>query len=272
MSLDSSYDIRLTVKDYFATIRSAFEVPTAFTLLDFNANGRALAFGKVSELAEGVEFGLLMVSKHGELINSPIPLVASQNLDDLTTPGYYIIGNTAVSSTILNKPPMTTTETALVEVLPMGEGLQRMQRYHMCDKDDQYTWQRLMYSGSWGGWMLIAGCSGWKNLTLDAAFALYSDNTQPRYRVNGNLVTVMGAVSPKTAFTSSATKVTFASGIPEALRPDTPLSFVCQGSGQNRWTCGIETNGTVTVSRYGITEAVSVPTSAWLIFNCTYSI
>lgn len=272
MSLDSSYDIRLTVKDYFTTIRSAFEIPTAFTLLDFNANGRALAFGKVSELAEGVEFGLPILSKHGELINSPLPLVASQDLDNLTEPGYYIVGNTAVSGTILNKPPMTSTETALIEVIAMGDGAQRIQRYHMCDKDDQYTWQRLLYSGTWSGWVIAAGCSGWKNLTLDAAFALYSDNTQPKYRVNGSLVTVMGAVSPKTAYTSSTTKVTLASGIPAALRPDTPLSFVCQGSGMNRWVCGIETNGTVTVSRYGITEGVSVPTTAWLIFNCTYSI
>ena len=270
--LDNSYDIRLTVKDSFATIRSAFEIPTAFTLLDFNANGRALAFGKVSELAEGVEFGLPMLSKHGELINSPLALVASQDLDSLTAPGYYMVGNTAVSGTIINKPPMTNTETALVEVFAMGDGAQRMQRYHLCDKDDQYTWQRLLYSGTWGGWVLVAGCSGWKNLSLDSAFSNYSANTPPKYRVNGSLVTVMGAVSPKTAFTSSATKVTIASGIPEALRPDTPLAFVCQGSGQNRWTCGIETNGSVTVSRYGVTEGVSVPTSAWLIFNCTYSI
>ena len=154
----------------------------------------------------------------------------------------------------------------------MGEGLQRLQRYYVCDKDDQYIWQRLYYSGTWGSWMLASGCSGWKNLTIDSAFSAYSDATSPKYRVNGNLVTVMGAVSPKTAYTSSADKVTFASGIPEALRPTTPLAFICQGSGMNRWCCGIETNGTVTVSRYGITEFANVPTSAWLIFNCTYSI
>lgn len=270
-SVDSSYDIRLSITDSFATVRSTFEIPTAFTLLDFNASGRGVAFGKVSEI-EGVEFALPMRSGHGELVNSPILLPTNQDLDALIDPGYYVVGNTTISGTIKNKPPLTSTETALVEVIAMGEGLQRLQRYSMCDKDDQYIWQRLYYSTTWGRWMLIAGCSGWKNLTIDAAFNPYSDNTAPRYKVNGNLVTVMGAVSPKTAYTSSATKVTCASGIPEALRPDTPLTFVCQGSGLNSWACGIETNGTVTVSRYGITENVSVPTSAWLIFNCTYSI
>lgn len=272
MSTESSYDIRLTVKDSFTNIKSAFEIPTAFTLLDFNASGRGLAFGKVSELAEGVEFALKMVSGHGELINSPIPLVASQNLNSVLDPGYYIVGNTTVSGTIVNKPPMTNTETALVEVIALGDGLQRLQRFTVCDKDDQYIWQRLYYSGTWGTWMIVAGCSGWKNLTIDAAFNSYSANTVPQYRLNGNVVTVMGAMSPKTAYTSSADKVVMCSGIPAYLRPSTPLTFICQGSGMNRWACGIETNGNITVSRYGITEFASVPTSAWLIFNCTYSI
>ena len=182
------------------------------------------------------------------------------------------MGSTAISATVLNKPPMTGTETALVEVIAMGDGLQKLQRFHVCDKDDQYTWQRLYYTNAWGAWMMIAGCSGWKNLTIDSAFAAYSENTHPQYRVNGSVVTVMGALSPKTAYTSSTTKVTMASGIPEALRPTTPLTFICQGSGLNRWACGIETNGTITVSRYGITENASVGTTAWLIFNCTYSI
>lgn len=274
LGVDNSYDIRLSVSDSFTStpIRSVIDIPTAFTLLDIHSGGRGLAFGKVCEKADGIEFALRMWSSHAELINSPTILPMNQDLDALTEPGYYAVGNTASSPTIKNKPPMTTTETALVEVYAMGEGMQRLQRYTMCDKDDQHIWQRLLYSGTWGAWMLVGGCSGWKNLTIDSAFVAYSDNTQPRYRVNGSMISVMGAVSPKTAFTSSSTKVNFASGIPEYLRPSTPLAFVCQGSGFNRWVCGIETNGTLTVSRYGITDGASVATSAWLIFNCTYSI
>ena len=59
-SVDSSYDIRLSVTDYFGTVRSVFEIPTAFTLLDLNASGKGLAFGKVSELEEGMEIDLDM--------------------------------------------------------------------------------------------------------------------------------------------------------------------------------------------------------------------
>ena len=64
MSVDKSYDIRLTVKDQFATISRTFEIPTAFTLLDFNASGKGVAFGKVSEKTEGIEFALPMYSSH----------------------------------------------------------------------------------------------------------------------------------------------------------------------------------------------------------------
>lgn len=60
MSADSSYDIRLSVTDFFTTVRSTFEIPTAFTLLDFNASGKGLAFGKVSELENGMEIDMDM--------------------------------------------------------------------------------------------------------------------------------------------------------------------------------------------------------------------
>lgn len=58
MSVDNSYDIRLVVKDHFSTVQSTVEIPTAFTLLDFNASGKGIAFGKVSELEEGMEIDL----------------------------------------------------------------------------------------------------------------------------------------------------------------------------------------------------------------------
>lgn len=60
MGIDSSYDVRLKVQDYFATVQSVIEIPTAFTLLDFNASGRGLAFGKVSEISNGMEVDLDM--------------------------------------------------------------------------------------------------------------------------------------------------------------------------------------------------------------------
>lgn len=49
ISSDNSYVIRLEVADFFKTTVCDIELPTAFTLMDFNSSGQGVAFGKVSE-------------------------------------------------------------------------------------------------------------------------------------------------------------------------------------------------------------------------------
>ena len=49
ISNDYSYVIRLAVADFFKTTVCDVELPTAFTLIDFNSSGKGVAFGKVSE-------------------------------------------------------------------------------------------------------------------------------------------------------------------------------------------------------------------------------
>ena len=58
LDTDTSYDLRLTVKDFFGTYTALTEVATAFTLMDFNASGKGLAFGKVSEEDNGMEIDM----------------------------------------------------------------------------------------------------------------------------------------------------------------------------------------------------------------------
>lgn len=114
----------------------------------------------------------------------------------------------------------------------------------------------------------------WVDLTIADGFALYDGkvSNQPKYKVTGNVVTVMGVLTPEAEFTSSTTGVNIASGIPANLRPSVNLQFVCHGSGMNRWNCSITTGGAVTISRYGTTAATTVPSGAWLPFCVTYQI
>lgn len=58
LNTDTSYDLRLSLTDYFGTVTAFTEVATAFTLMDFNASGKGLAFGKVSEVANGMEINM----------------------------------------------------------------------------------------------------------------------------------------------------------------------------------------------------------------------
>jgi hypothetical protein len=59
-STEASYDMRLTIKDYFGEAVAYAELPTAFTLMDFHSGGKALAFGKVAELESGMEIDMDM--------------------------------------------------------------------------------------------------------------------------------------------------------------------------------------------------------------------
>ena len=60
LDTDTSYDLRLSVTDHFGTSVALAEIATAFTLMDFNASGKGIAFGKVSEIADQMEINLDM--------------------------------------------------------------------------------------------------------------------------------------------------------------------------------------------------------------------
>lgn len=157
--VDNSFDIRLTVKDSFATVTSTFEIPTAFTLLDFNKSGKALAFGKVSELTEGIEFALPTVFSHAETPSSPIYLQSGQDFNNILEPGFYAIPNTAVGASLLNKP-WTSNATGGLYVLVEGDGMGKLQIAHKLSKDEGEIYERSYYQSSWGAWSRVHNGNG----------------------------------------------------------------------------------------------------------------
>ena len=156
---DSSFELRLTVSDYFSSISKIVELPTAFTLLDFNASGRALAFGKVSEIDNAVEFALRAQFSHAETLSSVKHLDSGQDLNNLLEAGFYLIPSTAIAATILNKP-YTSTATANITVMKSGDSGQTLQICHIIAKEGSPIWQRAYYSGSWGAWGLAHAGGG----------------------------------------------------------------------------------------------------------------
>lgn len=158
-SVDSAFDIRLSVTDYFTTIRKTAEIPTAFTLLDFNASGRGVAFGKVSELSEGIEFALKTVFSHAETPSSVTYLTEGQDLNEILEPGFYAVPTTAISGTLLNKP-YTGTSTGSMIVLREGNGLQKAQIFCVASKANGAIYERCYYSGTWGDWHTVYNGGG----------------------------------------------------------------------------------------------------------------
>ena len=49
LNIDTSYDFRLTVKDYFESVIKNVNVAESFTLINYSADGKGIAFGGVSE-------------------------------------------------------------------------------------------------------------------------------------------------------------------------------------------------------------------------------
>lgn len=275
LSVDSAYSIRLTVADEIDDTVITKTISGAVFPIDIKAGGTGVGFGKAAEEDNAAAFGFIMRSTHGELVSSPMELPEGTDLDEVLTEGHYTIGNTTLSATILNKPfwYANTNSTANVYVTRAGDGAQIIQRYYPCVKTEQFEISRIRYSGTWGEWMITGGCTDWKTLTIASGFAAYTaGSTEPKYRVNGNIVTVTGAVKPTAVVTSNTTGVKFASGIASQYRPAMTLAFVCQGSGLNRWVLQINSSGELFVARYGTNDYVDISSGAWLIFTVSYSI
>lgn len=73
ISMDSAYVFRLEINDYFQTVFYEFEVPTAFTLMDFRSTGKGMAIGKVSEKDE-FEIGMDADFQAGMKVNN-VPII-----------------------------------------------------------------------------------------------------------------------------------------------------------------------------------------------------
>lgn len=95
---NKTYNITAYAEDSFKpAVQETEPLSTGFTLLDLNSNGKAAAFGKVSETNEGLEMGMPLYIQKGLF---PTVLDSSVDLNTLKTPGIYAGNN----SNLLNAP------------------------------------------------------------------------------------------------------------------------------------------------------------------------
>lgn len=157
--IDSTFEIKLTISDYFGSASKTVELPTAFTLLDFNASGKGLAFGKVSEQPEAVEFALPAFFSHAETPSSVKQLQNGQDLNAVLDAGFYAIPDTTVSGSLLNKP-WTSTATGSLMVLVQGAAGQRLQIAFRGTKGEGSIYERVYYQSAWGEWKTVHNGGG----------------------------------------------------------------------------------------------------------------
>lgn len=273
MNVDSAYDVRLSVKDYFTTVTKIVEIPTAFTLLDFNASGRGVAFGKVSELSEGIEFALQSHFRHGETPEGSKTIEANTDLNNLMTCGFYKFAADVLAT--MKNCPISSGASGCILVFDMGTAGQKMQIAIRCSSTGYQLWERCYYSSKWWDWYELSGFdTGWKNAALASGFETYAGNTSNalKYRRKGNVVYVKGVVTPKATLTGGTDNETITT-LPEGYRPETQWNYICQGSGTAIWLCSVTAGGLVRFSRYRNGSAwADAANNSWLPIDISFII
>lgn len=150
--VNNSYDLKLTVSDYFKTVTYTEVLSTAFTLMDFHESGRGMAFGGVASIEDEVEFLIKARFNNGENPQGAKAIKSGDDLDDYIEPGFYVFSS-AVGSTILNKP-FTTNGSGSLEVIREGESNQVRQVITRCSVNRE-IWERVYYSNTWYEWQCV---------------------------------------------------------------------------------------------------------------------
>lgn len=177
--------------------------------------------------------------------------------------GDYFIPNATVSATILNKPT-TSTHTARVRVLTMGDSGQKTIYYIPCSKTNNCYYVQAYYSGGWGDWLTTALTdSGWIDLPLTTGITAYSDAQKPRYRKIGNEVFLSGVYKGV-----EGENVTIAT-LPSGYRPTKKIIVACASVGQIFSKLSIETNGEIIYNRASIEPIAAVN---WHSIACSFTV
>ncbi len=115
--------------------------------------------------------------------------------------------------------------------------------------------------------------TGWIDLEFSSDFENYNGaaSNNPKYRKIGNVVMLQGLATP-VAKTPADTTLLELFTIPVEIRPSKVFYQVCQGTSVNKWLLTVNTNGSVSFSRYGTSGWASANPGNWLPFNIVYFI
>ena len=149
-SENASYVLRFTLSDSFNSVSQIVDVPSQKVLMNFSANGKAMAIGGIATVDDALEIMTELYSTGGI---KPMQLANGTDFDEIVKPGMYI-GN-ASSGGYVN-PPMTTG-TFVLEVSKAGSAGQVMQRYSYVHKSSYRAYVRFLYESAWGEWQPTEG-------------------------------------------------------------------------------------------------------------------
>lgn len=140
---EKPYWLKLIVSDFLNETDKTISIATAFTLLDFKANGKGLALGKVSEIDDVLDIGFKTKFTGG--ITLPV-LSSGTNFDSLTISNRYALDTGAF---YINSP-LDGVE-GILDIIGREDNV-FIQRFSTISKDNKKTFERVFDSNGWGAW------------------------------------------------------------------------------------------------------------------------
>jgi hypothetical protein len=191
---DSSYDVELVAADNHDAATRSTSASTAFTLIHFRADGTGVAFGKLSENKNLVDFGL-QVRHSGGILNEV--LEKYNDLNQVVIPNTYASVN-KTTGFYANCP--VSSGTFVLEVMSAGAEGQLYQRLTTTFKDGAHqVYCRHYYQGTWGSWILERSDTGWLDLTLQSGISYGSEMGYLKGRLKDGVLYIKGDVKGITA-------------------------------------------------------------------------
>lgn len=153
ITADDAYNIRLTITDSFHkdsnAITKVIDAPTAFTLVDYHRSGRGMAFGKVAEKENAIEFSLPMYDRYGTVIRHGVSFYESAGATD---------ANTTIEELFISAKNTPTTDFWYVRqsfYSTKSATANRSQYAIPYDKTTKSHYRRNYVNGSWSNWIEI---------------------------------------------------------------------------------------------------------------------
>lgn len=143
LSTEYDYNIKVTVSDSLGNSSETKNIASMIYAIDFLRGGKGVAMGRPATLENTVDIGFKTRFTGG--IDS-IDIEEGDDLNSITTPGYYVCRANATAATLLNSP---TVKAFSLEVYRHAGIHQRLTIYLSYDV---HTYVRNYYGNVWGGW------------------------------------------------------------------------------------------------------------------------
>ena len=151
--VDYPYEVQFTIADTFTTISKIIEIPTAFTLVDYNANGDSISFGGVSTRNAGekiADFKLDIYDKFGTRVGNGVARYTG-SADKAIDP------DTTLEELILTDKNTPWTGFAYIRTMFYGSKSVTSARTQIAyPYTNGRIAQRIFKNGAWGAWEIYS--------------------------------------------------------------------------------------------------------------------